>query len=123
MKIMFALTRLAAIALLAFPALGCQEKVYQIEQWARGDKLWRRLTVSRDEQGNGQQEDLSEPTAEIAPIANLYGSEAPKIKGRRASFVGAVAGGLTHDVGGDGHYVHWESPLGNVSARSSTSRQ
>jgi hypothetical protein len=90
--------------------------VYQIEQWARGDKLWRRVTVSREEQANGAQQDLSEADkAEIARIAKLYGSEAPKIKGQRASFVGAFSGALPHDVGGDGHYVHWESPLGSVS--------
>jgi hypothetical protein len=105
-----------AIASVVFAATGCQEKVYQIEQWARGEKLWRRLTVSRQQQGNGAKQDLSESDkAEIARIAKLYGSEAPKIAGQRATFVGAFAGDLPHDVGGDGHYVHWASPLGSVS--------
>jgi hypothetical protein len=108
-------TWFAAIAILVLAAAGCEEKVYQIEQWPREDKLWRRLTVSR-QQGKGAPQDLNNfDKAEIARIAQLYGVGAPKMAGSRATFVGAFASALPHDVGGDGHYVHWESPLGSVS--------
>jgi len=104
-----------AAALVLFAAAGCEEKIYKIEQWPRGDKLWRRLTVSRQQQGNGAQQDLSdEDKAELARLARLFGSE-PKLVGKRATFVGAFAGALPQDVGGDGHYLHWKSPLGSVS--------
>ncbi|HEV7999188.1 MAG TPA: hypothetical protein VGP63_04860, partial [Planctomycetaceae bacterium] len=104
-----------ALALLVLVATGCEEKVYQIEQWPRGDKLWRRLTVSRRNQGDGGQKDLNDADkAELARIARLYGTNAPKITGNRAAFVGAFAGALPRDVGGDGHYVYWESQLGSV---------
>jgi hypothetical protein len=103
------------MAAVLFAATGCEEKVYQIEQWPRGDKLWRRLTVSRRQQGDGRQKDLNDADkAELARIARLYGT-APKITGNQAAFVGAFAAALPRDVGGDGHYVHWESQLGSVS--------
>src|SRR5580704_8407270 len=91
----------AAIATIAFAAAGCEEKVYQIEQWPRGDKLWRRLTVSRRNQGDSRQKDLNDADkAELARIARLYGANAPKITDNRAAFVGAFTGALPRDVGG-----------------------
>jgi hypothetical protein len=110
-------TRFTAIAIVVLAAAGCEEKVYQIEQWPREGKLWRRLTVSRHQQGDdGPKKDLNDnDKAEIARIARHYGPSAPKLTGDRATFVGAFANALPQDVGGDGHYVHWESPLGRVS--------
>jgi len=107
----------AAIASFLFGAAGCEEKVYQIEQWPREDKLWRRLTVSRHQQGDdGPKKDLNDDDkAELARIARLYGPSAPKRTAKHATFIGAFANALPQDVGGDGHYVHWDSPLGRVS--------
>jgi|HubBroStandDraft_6_1064221.scaffolds.fasta_scaffold68045_2 hypothetical protein len=106
----------AAIATIAFAAAGCEEKVYQIEQWPRGDKLWRRLILSRRQQGDGgQKKDLNDKDkAEVSRIAGLYGGAPPKLTVDKATFIGAFANALPQDVGGDGHYVRWESPLGRV---------
>jgi hypothetical protein len=104
-----------AIASIVFGAAGCEEKVYQIEQWPREDKLWRRLTLSRRQQGeNGRKQFLNDKDKpEIERIARLYGG-APKVNVEKATFVGAFAHSLPQDVGGDGHYVRWESPLVQV---------
>ncbi len=48
-------------------------------------------------------------------MARVYGGAAPKMTEKQATFVGAFASALPHDVGGDGHYLHWGSPLGRVS--------
>jgi hypothetical protein len=109
--------RFAATAILLLAAAGCEEKVYQIDQWPRENKLWRRLTVSRRERReNGAQQDLkAADKAEVARMARVYGGAAPKMTEKQATFVGAFASALPHDVGGDGHYLHWGSPLGRVS--------
>ncbi len=109
--------RVAALALLLLASSGCEEKVYRIEQWPRGDKLWRRLTFSRrDKQEGGDTRSLSDADkAEAAQIARVYGNGKPKFDHQNAKFVGAFASALPRDVGGDGHYVHWDSPLGSVS--------
>jgi hypothetical protein len=107
-----------AFLMIVLGAPGCEEKFYQIEQWPRDNKLWRRLTVSRHQQvrWNGGQRNLTDADkAEVARIARFYGGVAPKISGERATLVGAFASTLPRDVGGDGHYLHWESPLGRVS--------
>jgi hypothetical protein len=104
-----------AIASIVFGAAGCEEKVYQIEQWPREDKLWRRLTLTRHQPGeNGRKQFLNDKDKpEIERIARLYGG-APKVNVEKATFVGAFAHALPQDVGGDGHYVRWESTLGRV---------
>ena len=52
--------------------------------------------------------------AETQRIARLYGTAAPKIDQNKAAFIGTFAHNLPRDVGGDGHYLQWQSPLGSV---------
>jgi len=105
---------------MAFPArgtaAGCEEKIYEVELQPRGDKIERRLTLSRRDQRDHSKKNLAQgDQAELARIAQAYQTETPKLPTAKASFAGTFGGVLPRDIGGDGHYVRFESPLGRVS--------
>ncbi len=105
---------LGAVVLIA--AAGCEEKIYEVDLLPRGDKIERRLTLRRQDLRDHSKESLSkDDLAELGRIARAYQTETPSVPRPKASFSGTFGSVLPHDVGGDGHYVHWESPLGRVS--------
>ena len=105
---------LAAVVLVA--AAGCEEKIYEVELRPRGDKIERRLTLRRQDLRDHSKESLSkDDLAELGRIARAYQTETPSVPRPKASFSGTFGSVLPRDVGGDGHYVRWESPLGRVS--------
>jgi hypothetical protein len=107
---------LAATAVVLVAAAGCEEKIYEVELQPRGDKIERRLTLTRRDQRNNSKKSLvQDDQPELKRIAQAYQSETPSLPRPKAVFSGTFGGVLPRDVGGDGHYVHWESPLGRVS--------
>ena len=110
---MAVLVVLVAVVLVA--AAGCEEKIYEVELRPRGDKIERRLTLRRQDLRDHSKESLSkDDLAELGRIARAYQTETPSVPRPKASFSGTFSSVLPHDIGGDGHYVHWESPLGRV---------
>jgi hypothetical protein len=98
-----------SVAILVLAVAGCNEEIYQIDLLPKGDKIERRLTISRAER------ELADPErSEVERIAKLYGVKAPALPAKSVSFTGTFANTLPRDVGGDGHFVHVESPLGRV---------
>jgi len=94
---------------------GCEEKIYEIDLQPHGDKIERRLTLTRRELRNHAAENLTaNDREELERIARTYGAETPSLPRKKASFSGMFSSVLPRDVGGDGHYVHWDSPLGRV---------
>ncbi len=107
---------LAATAIVLVAAAGCEEKIYEVELRPRGDKIERRLTLTRRDRRDHSKKNLAQDDqAELGRIARAYQTETPSLPRAKASFAGTFGGVLPRDVGGDGHYVHWESPLGRVS--------
>jgi hypothetical protein len=107
---------LAATAIVLIAAAGCEEKIYEVELRPRGDKIERRLTLTRRDRRDHSKKNLAQDDqAELGRIARAYQTEPPSLPRAKASFAGTFGGVLPRDVGGDGHYVHWESPLGRVS--------
>jgi hypothetical protein len=107
---------LAAVAVVLVAAAGCEEKIYEVDLRPRGDKIERRLTLRRQDLRDHSKESLSkDDLAELQAIARAYQTETPTVPRPKALFSGTFGSVLPHDVGGDGHYVHWESPLGRVS--------
>ncbi len=108
--------RLVATAIVLIAAAGCEQKIYEVDLRPRGDKIERRLTLTRNDLRDHSKENLAkDDQAELQAIAQDYQTETPSLPRPKASFSGTFGGVLPHDVGGDGHYVHWESPLGRVS--------
>jgi hypothetical protein len=104
---------LAALAILL--ATGCEERIYQIDLRPDGDKIQRRLTLTRRDLPSHTPTSLTpDDRPELARIARAYGAQTPDVPRREVSFSGTFGSALPKDVGGDGHYVHWESPLGRV---------
>jgi len=89
---------------------GCVTKTYQVELSPKGKKIERRLTISRRERSLSDKE-----RSELDRIARLYDKAAPRLPAKSVSFSGSFSQDLPKDVGGDGHYVREESPLGHVS--------
>jgi hypothetical protein len=107
---------LTAAAVVVVAAVGCEEKIYEVDLKPRGDKIERRLTLTRYDKRDHSKERLTpDDKTELAGIARAYQTETPSLPRAEAVFSGTFGGVLPHDVGGDGHYVHWESPLGRVS--------
>jgi len=110
------LLRLAATAIVLIAAAGCEEKIYEVELQPRGDKIERRLTLTRrDLRDHSNKRLAQDDEPELKRIAQAYQTKTPSLPRAKASFSGTFGGVLPRDVGGDGHYVHWESPLGRVS--------
>jgi hypothetical protein len=110
------LLRLAATAIVLIAAAGCEEKIYEVELQPRGDKIERRLTLTRrDLRDHSKKRLAQDDEPELKRIAQAYQTKTPSLPRAKASFSGTFGGVLPRDVGGDGHYVHWESPLGRVS--------
>jgi hypothetical protein len=112
--------RLAAISLV-LAAAGCNEKIYEIDLRPYADKMERRLTLKRRElpdhsptslRASDQPEFDDRP--ELERIARAYQAKTPSLPRRKASFSGTFGSTMPKDVGGDGHYIHFESPLGRV---------
>jgi hypothetical protein len=107
---------LMAAAVILIAAAGCEQKIYEVDLRPRGDKIERRLTLTRSDLRDQSKENLAKnDQAELQAIARVYQTDTPSLPRPKASFSGTFGGVLPHDVGGDGHYVHWESPLGRVS--------
>jgi hypothetical protein len=107
--------RLAVIALLFLALAGCEEKIYEVVLQPRGDKIERRMTLRRADLPDHTRRSLKEEDrAELHRIAQAYKAETPSLPREKASFSGTFGGTLPNDVGGDGHYVHFQSPLGRV---------
>jgi hypothetical protein len=97
------------IAFLVLAAMGCDTKTYQIDLRPTGDKIQRRLTVSR------RNNDLADPDRpEVVRIARAYGVPTPRLPAKRLSLTGTFSNALPKDLGGDGHFVHFDSPFGCV---------
>ncbi|HEV8068835.1 MAG TPA: hypothetical protein VGP76_13945 [Planctomycetaceae bacterium] len=108
-------TCFAAIAILVLAAAGCEEKIYQIDLVPRGDKIERRLTLSRRDLPSHSSKNLTpDDRAELELIARAYGTKTPGLPRKDAAFSGRFGSTLPKDVGGDGRYVYFESPLGRV---------
>lgn len=100
--------------LLAF--LGCTQKVYEIELRPDGQFMQRTLTV-RSESVDADSEDVSSPLPEkeLDRLHAFYDSANDKIENDRHTFSGRFENRMPADVGGDGRFVHFESPLGSTS--------
>lgn len=103
------LGRLGALAIFLFAASSCDTKTYRVELTPKGDKIERTLTISRRERDLADQE-----RSELGRIARLYGAQAPRLPAKSAQFNGTFSNILPKDIGGDGHFAHWDSPLGRV---------
>jgi hypothetical protein len=96
-------------------AAGCEERIYQIELRPKGDEIERRLTITRrDLPSHGPTSLTQDDHPELVRIARAYGALTPDVPRCEASFSGTFGSTLPKDVGGDGHYIHFESPLGRV---------
>ena len=108
-------TRFTAIAILVLAVAGCEERIYQIELRPDGDKMERRLLLTRrDLPSHTPTSFTADDRPELVRIARAYGAQTPDIPRREVSFSGTFGSTLPRDVGGDGHYIHFESPLGRV---------
>ena len=105
---------LVAVVLVA--AAGCEEKIYEVDLRPRRDKIERRLTLRRQDLRDHSKESLSkDDLAELGRIARPTRPKRRAFPGRKPRSPARSAACFLHDIGGDGHYVHWESPLGRVS--------
>lgn len=96
---------------LLFLAVGCDRTVYEIELTPRGDRIERKLVVSRTG-GKSGEEQLAR---EASRIASLYPSTfQPEDEGKRG-FFGVFQQKMPADVQGYGTYAHLTSPLGSMS--------
>lgn len=104
--------RRRAATLVVLLLVGCsnRENVYEVALKPQGDKIERQLTFSHGKQGIS----LSE-RPEIERLAKVFGVSAPDLPAKKVSFLGTFAGRLPQDVGGAGHFVRWDSPLGGVA--------
>jgi hypothetical protein len=121
MRVAVAWVRPGILAMLMLAAGGCEERIYEIDLRPHGDRIERRLTVKRRDLRDQKPKCLVaddrpevDDRRELERIARAYQTKAPSLPRREASFSGAFGGTLPRDVGGDGHYVHYESPLGHV---------
>ncbi|HET6327630.1 MAG TPA: hypothetical protein VFG04_23305 [Planctomycetaceae bacterium] len=107
---------LVAMAAALLTAPGCEEKIYDLELRPSGDKIERRLTLSRHNLPDHSPKSLSGENdgPEIRRLAAAYKVDPPKLPQRKAVFSGTFRDALPQDIGGAGRYVHWESPLGRV---------
>jgi hypothetical protein len=103
-----------AITTVLLAAAGCQEKIYEIALEPRGDKIERRLSLTRRDHDNGKYVELDDTDKKEVDVIRRVYRVAPHISPRDAIFSGTFENALPPDVGGDGHYFAWESPLGRV---------
>ncbi len=107
--------RIAALTLLLFGAAGCNEKIYELDLRPRGDEIERRLTLKRADLPHHKPKNLiAEDRPELERIARAYQTATPSLSKRDSSFSRVFGSTLPQDIGGDGHYVRYESSLGRV---------
>lgn len=99
-----------ALALLLL-AVGCDRTVYEIELTPRGDRIERKLVVSRTG-GKSGEEQLAR---EAKRFASSYPDTFQPDQENKRGFVGTFHERMPADVGGYGTYAHLASPLGSTS--------
>lgn len=95
--------------IICFALFGCVQNEYDIELTPRGEKLERRFRVKRV--ANDSQEKVE---ADVARLAQEYGRK-PPVANNEQRFAGIFTGRMPNDVGGHGHFIRYESPLGAVA--------
>jgi len=109
------LFQFAVLTLVVVAATGCEERIYEIDLKPRGDTLERHLTLKRTDLPNHTPKSLTaDDRPELERIARAYHARTPSLPKRDLAFSGAFGSVLPQDIGGDGHYVHYESPFGRV---------
>jgi hypothetical protein len=109
------LSWLGAIPLFVIGAAGCDERIYEIDLKPHGDTIERHLTLKRADLPNHMPKSLTaDDRPEVERIARAYHATTPSLPRRDPAFSGVFGSVLPQDVGGDGHYVRYESPLGRV---------
>jgi hypothetical protein len=109
------LSWLGAIPLFVIGAAGCEERIYEIDLKPHGDTIERHLTLKRADLPNHMPKSLTaDDRPEVERIARAYHAATPSLPRRDPAFSGVFGSVLPQDVGGDGHYVRYESPLGRV---------
>ena len=109
------LFQFAVLTLVVVAATGCEERTYEIDLKPRGDTLERHLTLKRTDLPNHTPKSLTaDDRPELERIARAYHARTPSLPKRDLAFSGAFGSVLPQDIGGDGHYVHYESPFGRI---------
>ncbi|MEX0641775.1 MAG: hypothetical protein WD468_03695 [Pirellulales bacterium] len=96
---------------------GCSRNEYVVELKPTGDVIERRLT-GWHLQGSGERDDqIGQLGAdELARLARLYEKRASGLNEKKQTFVGRFREKLPQDIGGDGTYTFWDTPLGSMAA-------
>ena len=103
------------ILLAAATLTGCVSNHYTVEMKPRGSTMQRELTCWRQGVGSDPPTELPLPADELKRIATVYQNSVSSDGAGRRKFVGEFAHTLPDDVGGNGSYTYWSTPLGSAS--------
>jgi hypothetical protein len=114
------------VMLACIVACGCNDhNQYVVELTPRGQEVERRLTFWRvDPRGQAAEGSIpldernivAFPADELARIGALYPKRLTPADARKHTFAGSFGEKLPADVGGSGHFLRFDSPLGSTNA-------